>query len=108
MGLPSLLFAAMLMATVTGCALSSKSKRPRVVVVPDSRVVHVIKDRTDTGELIGWYVISPGHWEELSNDLAESDEGLAECLCLLRGENPSECDAVAPNIPVNPRPAIPH
>lgn len=98
MGFVSLLFAVMLMATVTGCVLSSKSRRPKVVVVPDSQQVIILDKKTDTERLKGWYIISPGHYLELNDDLAESDSNLAECLCLLRGENPAKCEADAPNI----------
>lgn len=106
MDLVYLLSVVMLMATVTGCALSSKSKKPKVVVVPDSQQVIILDKKTDTERLEGWYVISPGHYLELNDDLAESDSNLAECLCLLRGENPAKCEADAPNIPPNRSPRL--
>jgi len=103
-----LLLLTLVIATAQGCLHSSRSKKPSVVVVPDSRVVHVLEDRTDTGELIGWYVVSPGHWEELQGGLSDSAAELGQCLCMLRGEDVSKCEADNPKTPANPRPAIPH
>lgn len=107
MGLSYLLLLTLVTATAQGCLHSSRSKRPSVVIVPDSRVVHVLDKKTDTERLDGWFVISPGHWDALQDGLSEKTSELGQCLCMLRGEDVSKCEADNPKPPANPTPIGP-